>query len=69
LKHLRELKVDGNTLEDLDGIMQLASLVHLSVRNNRLTKLDLRQSHWRQCEGLDLANNCLVSIAGLDALV
>lgn len=68
LVHLRELTLDSNKITDLKPIMAIESLVELSVRGNRLGKVDFAAANWRFMEKLSLSNNDIMEIAGLSKL-
>ena len=59
LMHLRELRADGNCITNLDGILGLDGLLSLSLRDNRLERVNLLRSSLRRLERLDLAGNKL----------
>jgi Leucine-rich repeat (LRR) protein len=46
LRHLRELKADGNKISSLDGLQRTDSLVKLSVEGNVIRSIDLTQFRW-----------------------
>ena len=46
LKHLRELRADGNEISSLDGLGELDGLTKLSLKENCITMVDLRELHW-----------------------
>ena len=46
LRHLRELKADGNKITSLDGLQRMDGLVKLSVQGNRIEAVDLAQYRW-----------------------
>jgi Leucine-rich repeat (LRR) protein len=60
--------VDHNRISDLSSIMGMDSLVKLSARGNRIEKLDVTLSRWSQLECLELAENDLGEVIGLEAL-
>lgn len=68
LKHLRDLRVDHNRIKDLSSIMTMDSLLKLSARGNRVDKLELGGSRWSKLDHLDLAENGLGEIEGLEYL-
>lgn len=43
---MRELKLDGNQLDSLDGLLGLDSLVKLSLCGNALVDIDLGRTAW-----------------------
>jgi hypothetical protein len=46
LRHLRELKADGNQLTSLDGLERMDGLVKLSVQGNAIRDVDLEEFRW-----------------------
>lgn len=46
LRHLRELKADGNRISELGGIGEMDCLIKLSVAGNRIERLDLGSVKW-----------------------
>ncbi|KAG8981599.1 hypothetical protein FRB93_008526 [Tulasnella sp. JGI-2019a] len=69
LRHLRELKLDGNCVTRLDGIAQLDGLVKASIRGNAFDGvLDLARVHWPRMEVLDLSENRLTDVRGIGRL-
>ena len=46
LRHLRELKADGNRIASLDGLQKLEALRRLSVQGNLIHELDLSLFRW-----------------------
>lgn len=46
LRHLRELKADGNKLTSLDGLERMDGLVKLSVQGNAIKAVDLEDFRW-----------------------
>ena len=46
LRHLRELKADGNKLTSLDGLERMDSLVKLSLQGNLIQTIDLSHYRW-----------------------
>lgn len=67
LEALESLKLDGNALQaGFDAGRQLCKLRHLSLRNCGLTRLDV--SHLPGLRTLDVDDNALASIGGLDTL-
>ena len=49
LRHLRELKADGNKIASLDGLEGIDSLVKLSLQGNSIQTIDLSQYRWCVC--------------------
>ncbi|KAF7196572.1 Septation initiation network scaffold protein cdc11 [Pseudocercospora fuligena] len=68
LIHLRELRADDNNIESLDGILGLDGLLKLRARRNKLCSLDLEYSQWQRLEELDLCDNEICHVRGLDML-
>lgn len=68
LSHLRELTLDSNKITDLKPIMNLEMLVELSVKGNRLGKLDMTSAKWPHMEKLCVANNDIAAVSGLEKL-
>jgi hypothetical protein len=58
LRHLRELKADGNKISTLDGLQRMDGLVKLSLQANKIKEIDLTQYRW--CVNSSLF--CLVSV-------
>ena len=46
LKHLRELRADGNSIDRLDGLEGMTALVKLSIQGNAVRNLDLTSFDW-----------------------
>lgn len=46
LRHLRELKADGNKIASLDGLQRMDGLVKLSLQGNRIEAVDFAQYRW-----------------------
>lgn len=46
LKHLRELRLDYNQVQDLKDIMGMDSLVKLSAKGNAIKTVDFSCSQW-----------------------
>lgn len=65
---MRELKADYNRISSLSGIKNLDSLRKVSVRSNRIDILDLSGAKWSKLENLDIAENGLGEIRGLEGL-
>lgn len=68
LSHLRELNLDSNKITDLKPIMNLEMLVELSVKGNRLGKLDFSNAKWPHMEKLCVANNDITAVTALEKL-
>jgi Leucine-rich repeat (LRR) protein len=46
LRHLRELKADGNKITNIDGLQRMDGLVKLSLQDNSIRSIDLVQYRW-----------------------
>lgn len=46
LRHLRELRADGNKITSLDGLQKLEGLTKLSVQGNLIREVDLSLYRW-----------------------
>jgi Leucine-rich repeat (LRR) protein len=46
LRHLRELRADGNQIASVDGLQNLDSLVKLSLQGNRIRRVDFSTLRW-----------------------
>ncbi|KXS99744.1 hypothetical protein AC578_10403 [Pseudocercospora eumusae] len=68
LIHLRELRADDNNIESLDGVLGLDGLLKLRARRNKLRSLDLEYSQWQRLEELDLCDNEICHVRGLNTL-
>lgn len=68
LRHLRELVIDNNAITDLSGITGIDCLVKLSVAGNQIEHVNFEQAKWDQLEVLNLSNNKIKSIRGLEKL-
>lgn len=68
LIHLRELRVDGNKVRSLNGIADLDGLITLSARNNTIREVNLEHFRFGRVVDLDLRENEITSIAGLEEL-
>lgn len=72
LRHLRELRADGNTIASVEGLERMDGLVKLSLEGNALRALDLQAFRWTRLEMLNVSGNRLERVdglAGLQALV
>lgn len=49
LRHLRELKADGNKITSTDGLQRMDGLVKLSLQGNCIKTIDLGEYHWCVC--------------------
>ncbi|KAA1088351.1 hypothetical protein PGT21_003444 [Puccinia graminis f. sp. tritici] len=68
LKHLRELKVDDNFIEDVSGLYSVDSLIKLSLKGNRIKKINFECAHWDNLEVLNLDRNQISEVTGLHHL-
>ncbi|KAF5317640.1 hypothetical protein D9611_014966 [Ephemerocybe angulata] len=68
LRHLRELKADGNRITKLDGLERMDGLVKLSVQGNSIQSVDLEGFRWTRLEMLNISHNRLDSVRGLSSL-
>ena len=46
LRHLRELRADGNYIRSLEGLQRMDYLVKLSLQRNRIADMDFTQGSW-----------------------
>lgn len=46
LRHLRELRADGNKITSLDGLHKLDGLTKLSIQGNLIREVDLNLCRW-----------------------
>ena len=46
LRHLRELRADGNKISQLDGLMKFDGLLKLSLQGNELREIDFSVLKW-----------------------
>ncbi|EJU03130.1 L domain-like protein [Dacryopinax primogenitus] len=67
LVNLRELHADYNCLTSLDGLESI-SLRVLTVRGNDIRNVDMRMTQWHDLEILDLSQNRICDIQGVDIL-
>jgi len=68
LKHLRELKVDDNLISDVSGLYSVDSLMKLSMKGNRIKKINFELAHWDHLEVLNLDRNQISEVTGLHHL-
>ncbi|KAL8872547.1 MAG: hypothetical protein Q9174_001839 [Haloplaca sp. 1 TL-2023] len=68
LVHLRELRADDNEIESLEGILEMDGLIKVTLRNNRITKVNFEACNLARLTHLDLAHNALDEVAHLDDL-
>ena len=67
--HLRELRVDGNQLTSLDGILKLDGLLKVSAKNNQISCLDFTDARLPRLEVLECQKNCIGWTDGVERLV
>jgi len=46
LRHLRELRADGNYIRTIEGLQCMDCLVKLSLQRNRIADMDFTQCSW-----------------------
>ncbi len=46
LRHLRELRADGNMIDSVDGLQKMDGLVKLSLQGNDIQDIDLAGYRW-----------------------
>ena len=46
LRHLRELRADGNRITSLDGLSKMEGLTKLSLQGNRIVSADCMACKW-----------------------
>ncbi|KAI1649461.1 uncharacterized protein F4817DRAFT_330439 [Daldinia loculata] len=68
LVHLRNLRADNNLITDLDGIKMHDSLQVLRARGNLLSEVNLDGTRLQRLTELDLENNQISSIQGIEQL-
>lgn len=69
LRHLRELKADGNLIAQLDSLARLTGLVKVSLRGNALVGLvDFAKFNCPRLEVLDLSENRVRELRGVGRL-
>ncbi|KAF7981491.1 hypothetical protein HWV62_33549 [Athelia sp. TMB] len=68
LRHLRELRADGNKITSLDGLQKMDGLAKLSLQKNGVKDVDLARYHWTRLEMLNLSGNKIEGIDGLASL-
>ncbi|KAG6815980.1 hypothetical protein H0H87_009683 [Tephrocybe sp. NHM501043] len=73
LRHLRQLKADGNKITSLEGLERMDGLVKLSVQGNSIRMVDLNQYRCTgvlraRLEVLNISQNKLDRILGLASL-
>lgn len=68
LTHLRELDCSHNGITDLSGILEMDCLIKLNASGNQIKRVDLEGCKWQRLETLDLSNNRIHSVHGLNAL-
>ncbi|OCH91116.1 hypothetical protein OBBRIDRAFT_792626 [Obba rivulosa] len=68
LRHLRELRADGNRIDSIDGLQKMDGLLKLSLQENELREVDFKHFRWTRLEMLNLSQNRLASVEGLSSL-
>ncbi|KAI9456147.1 hypothetical protein F5148DRAFT_984525 [Russula earlei] len=68
LRHLRELRADGNYIRNIEGLQRMDCLVKLSLQRNRIADLDFTQCSWPKFEVLNASQNRIQCISGLSLL-
>jgi len=68
LQHLRTFKADGCGIDSIEGIDQLDGLVTLNLCNNSIDQLRLEHTAWTRLETLEISDNNILDIAGLETL-
>lgn len=68
LSHLRELNCSHNGITDLSGILDMDCLIKLNASSNQIKRVDLEGCKWQRLETLDLSNNHIHSVHGLNTL-
>ncbi|KAJ7926652.1 hypothetical protein B0H13DRAFT_2561704 [Mycena leptocephala] len=68
LRHLRELRADGNVITSVEGLEWMDGLVQPSLKGNALQKLELDAFRWRRLEMLNVSGNQLERVSGLAGL-
>ncbi|KAH9480554.1 Septation initiation network scaffold protein cdc11 [Psilocybe cubensis] len=68
LRHLRELRADGNKITSADGLQRMDGLVKLSLQGNVIERIDFGQYRWSRLEMLNISHNCLDRMQGLSSL-
>ena len=68
LRHLRELRADGNKISQLDGLMKFDGLLKLSLQGNELREIDFSVLKWSVFFIISflLLRNTNLEITGLD---
>ncbi|KAJ6584656.1 hypothetical protein B0H19DRAFT_1105892 [Mycena capillaripes] len=68
LRHLRELRADGNTIASVEGLERMDGLVKLSLEGNALRELEVGAFRWTRLEMLNVSKNRLERVNGLASL-
>lgn len=68
LSHLRELRLESNSITSIEGINQLPRLVALNLRGNQIQSFDASQTKWKRLLDLDLSHNSLSEVRALATL-
>ncbi|TFY57019.1 hypothetical protein EVJ58_g7285 [Rhodofomes roseus] len=68
LRHLRELRADGNRIDSVDGLQKMDGLVKLSLQENVVRSLDLQDYHWYVSSSTQHARAVLVGGESVELL-
>ncbi|OJT12067.1 Septation initiation network scaffold protein cdc11 [Trametes pubescens] len=68
LRHLRELRADGNHIDSVDGLQKMDGLIKLSLQANEIRELDLHEYKWTRLEMLNLSQNRINDVGGLGSV-
>ncbi|KAH9969456.1 hypothetical protein BC827DRAFT_1333024 [Russula dissimulans] len=68
LRHLRELRADGNYIRAIEGLQRMDCLVKLSLQRNRIADMDFTQCSWPKLEVLNASQNRIQRTNGLSLL-
>ena len=68
LLHIRQLNLNNNDLHSLEGLDNIYGIQKLSASNNILRGLDFSDYDWQYIEYLDISQNDLIGIRGIEAL-
>ncbi|KAJ7465311.1 hypothetical protein FB451DRAFT_1340797 [Mycena latifolia] len=68
LRHLRELRADGNAIASVEGLERMDGLVKLSLEGNQLRALEVEGFRWTRLEMLNVSGNRLERVSGLAGL-
>ncbi|KAI0051077.1 hypothetical protein FA95DRAFT_1580818 [Auriscalpium vulgare] len=68
LRHLRELRADGNSVSSIEGLQHMACLTKLSLQENRIDAVDFSECSWSRLEMLNMSQNRLEDVKGIASL-